>query len=36
MTKAAAQFDFRTRGPGPHPERFVASLWYARGRITYT
>jgi AraC-like DNA-binding protein len=30
-----ALFDFRTRRPGPPLERYVESVWYARGTVPY-
>ncbi|MEM7273564.1 MAG: AraC family transcriptional regulator [Actinomycetota bacterium] len=29
-------FDFMTRAPGPPLDRFVETLWYARGTVPYT
>ena len=29
-------FDFATRVPGPPLDRFVETLWYARGTVPYT
>ena len=33
---ATFEFDFQTRTPAPPLDRFIATLWYARGTVPYT